>query len=114
MSGFEGAAPVGDITEASQDLQTGNHKSTESRAAHKWERVLRELLKGPRTSRELECEPAFDHVAHSTAAELRKKGIGLDTEIIEISGYAGLPARIARYSLTPSGREYAIKLLGGR
>ncbi len=81
-------------------------------AAHKWQRFLRELLKGPRTTRELEKEPVWDHCAHSTAAELRKRGIDISTEMIEISGYAGLPARVARYSLTEPGRQAALKALG--
>lgn len=79
----------------------------------KWERVLAALLDGPRTSRQLEREPVFDHCAHSTASELRKKGLPIITEIVEVPGYAGEPARIARYnSLDPTGRERALKLLG--
>jgi hypothetical protein len=81
-------------------------------AARKWQRVLRALLAGPRTSRELERDPVYDHCAHSTVAELRAKGVDIDTQIVEISGYAGLPARIARYTLTEAGRDRALQLLG--
>ena len=55
-------------------------------AARKWQRVLRAILEGPKTTRDLERAPVFDHVAHSTAAELRKMGIRLVTEIVEIPG----------------------------
>ncbi len=78
----------------------------------KWARVLTALLDGPRTTRQLEREPVFDHCAHSTASELRKKGLPILTEMIEVPGYAGEPARIARYSLDPTGRERALRLLG--
>ena len=92
---------------------TGNaHSIGQWGAARKWQRVLRALLDGPRTTRQLEREPVFDHCAHSTASELRKKGLPIVTEMIEVSGYAGEPARIARYSLDPTGRERALKLLG--
>ena len=80
-------------------------------AAHKWQRVLRALADRPHTSRELERDPVFDHCAHSTVAELRKRGIAIDTDMVEVAGYAGLPARVARYSLTAEGREAALWLL---
>lgn len=78
----------------------------------KWQRVLTALLDGPQTSRQLEREPTFDHCAPSTASELRRKGLPIVTEMIEVAGYAGEPARIARYSLDPTGREHALRLLG--
>lgn len=105
---------IGSQPDAAHKVIPKKKSSSASQAAYKWERELRELLKGPRTSRELEREPVFDHCAHSTISELRKKGVDIDTEIVEIPGYAGLPARIARYTLTPSGRDRAMKLLGGR
>lgn len=83
-----------------------------SRPAPKWMRVLRALVDGPRTSRQLERE-AFDHVPHSTASELRKKGIVLETEIVTIAGYAGCSARVARYSIAPESRGRAERLLRG-
>lgn len=81
-------------------------------AARKWQRVLRAILEGPKTTRDLERAPVFDHVGHSTAAELRKMGIRLVTEIVEIPGYAGEPARVARYSVAPECRERASRLVG--
>ena len=78
----------------------------------KWQRVLTALLDGPRTSRQLEHAPTFDHCAHTTASELRKKGLPILTEMIEVPGYAGEPARIARYSLDPTGRDRALRMLG--
>jgi hypothetical protein len=80
-------------------------------ARKKWKRFLQAIYESPKTSRELELAPVFDHCAHSTASELRKKGIGIDTEIVEIRGYAGEPARIARYSLAAESRERARAIL---
>lgn len=81
--------------------------------APKWMRVLRALLQAPHTSRQLEEPPVFDHVAHSTAAELRKKGVRLEVEIVEIVGYAGCSARVARYSIAEESRQHAEWLLAG-
>lgn len=75
-------------------------------------RVLRALLEGAHTSRELEQAPVFDHCAHSTTAELRKRNVDIHTEMVEVVGYAGIPTRIARYSLTEAGRRRAVELLG--
>lgn len=77
----------------------------------KWKRFLAAVLESPKTSRELELAPVYDHVAHSTASEIRKKGIDLNTEIVTILGYGGEPSRIARYSIAPASRSKAVSLL---
>lgn len=79
----------------------------------KWQRWLAAVLESAKTSRELELAPVFDHCAHSTAAEVRKKGISVVAEIVEIRGYCGQPARIARYSIAPESVEAAKRLLAG-
>lgn len=112
MSAHE--APAVGVTTAQGNFNGSTNTIARTTAAHKWQRFLRAILDHPHTSRELEREPVFDHVAHSTAAELRRKGVALHTEIIEIAGYAGLPARVARYSIDPSGIEFARKLLERR
>lgn len=81
-------------------------------SSKKWQRVLSALLDGPRTSRELERAPVFDHCAHSTASELKKKGIEVLSEPVVIPGYAGEPARVARYSIAPASVQRARALLG--
>jgi hypothetical protein len=94
------------------DLIEGDAASfTPQFAARKWQRVLRALLDGPKTTRQLEGPPTFDHCGHSTASELRKMGVELQTDLVEIVGYAGLPARVARYSLTDAGRARALQIL---
>lgn len=108
----DAVAPAG--TEANHGSSKSTPTITQLPAARKWQRFLTALLESPRTSRELELAPVFDHCAHSTAAELRKKGIDLVAEIIEISGYHGQPARIARYSIAPESVERARRLLGRR
>ncbi|MGC3982813.1 MAG: hypothetical protein QM808_16300 [Steroidobacteraceae bacterium] len=77
----------------------------------KWKRFLRAILESPKTSRELERAPVFDHVAHSTASELRKKGVSVDTEMVAIVGYCGELVRVARYSIPDVARANALKVL---
>lgn len=110
MSNSEVAAPTG--IGNGLDLQPSVAKSSHPRTARKWQRWLKAVLESPKTSRELEQAPVFDHVAHSTASEVRKMGITVITEMVEISGYAGLPARVARYSVAPESRERARRLVG--
>ena len=88
-----------------------DRRHTAPAVAPKWKRVAQALLDGPRTSRELEGDPVFDHVAHSTIARLRGLGIEISTTMVEIRAFADLPARIAKYSLTTVGRETARRLL---
>lgn len=77
----------------------------------KWQRVLSALIDGPKNSRQLERE-AYDHVPHSTISDLRKRGLCIDTAMISVPGFAGEPARIARYSLAPHSLGRARALLG--
>lgn len=81
------------------------------RVPSKRERVLAELLRGPRDSRQLERDPAFDHCPNSTVSELKKAGLVIDAERIEVPGFAGRPAWIARYSIPEHGRRVAEALL---
>lgn len=81
------------------------------RPPSKISRVLARLLQGPATSRDLEALPTCDHVAHSTAADLRRLGIAIDSEIVEVPGFAGEPTRVAKYSIRPGARAAAEQLL---
>lgn len=83
----------------------------QSRPPTKRERFLAALLHGPRDSRQLQGPPVHDHVAHSTAAELRALGVQLVSERIKVTGFAGLPCWIARYSIRDDGRAVAAQLL---
>ena len=113
MSAENGPGAVTSSTPAIVD--NGNPRSiTRSAAAHKWARFLRALLSGPHTTRQLERDPVFDHCPHSTASDMRKRGVDIETEMVSIVGYADLPARVARYSLTDAGREAAHRLLAGQ
>jgi hypothetical protein len=77
----------------------------------KIERVLAALLDGPKTSRQLELAPVHDHVPHSTAGELRRRGVELRSELVEVPGYGGCLARVARYSIPDHARGRALDLL---
>jgi hypothetical protein len=68
------------------------------------------LLRGPHTSFELE-EFAHDHVPSSTIAELRRDGLRIHSELVAVPGYAGEKAHVARYTLDPSSRDLAIRLM---
>ena len=46
----------------------------------KIERVLAALLDAPKTTRELELAPTYDHVANSTAADLRRLKVQIESE----------------------------------
>lgn len=75
-------------------------------------RLLYALLDGPKDSFELERAPVHDHCANSTVSELKKAGVNIAAQMIEVAGFAGITTRIARYSLTESGRVAAVKFLG--
>lgn len=109
MADSEVAAPTGIGNGLS--LQERTIKSRHRRTARKWQRWLTSVLESPKTSRELEQAPVFDHVAHSTASDVRKMGINVITEMVTIPGYAGEPARVARYSIAPDSRGKALSLL---
>lgn len=83
----------------------------DARPPSKRERVLAALIERPHTSRELEQAPVFDHVAHSTAAELRGLGVAIAAERVELRGYAGRPAYVARYSIRADTLDHARGLL---
>lgn len=74
-------------------------------------RVLRALLDGPRTSRELELAPVHDHCSHSTVADLRRAGCAITTERVTIRGYGGAPAYVARWSIPDADRARATEIL---
>lgn len=109
MTNSEEAAPTG--IGSGPTLQRTN-KSSYARTARKWQRWLRAVLESPKTSRELERDPVFDHVAHSTASEVRKMGIDVVTEMVTIQGYGGEPVRVARYSIATDSIERARRLAG--
>ncbi len=83
------------------------HKPTPKRI-----RTLAAIVDGPKTSFQLEQGPVWDHCANSTVSELRKAGIEILTEMVTVSGYAGEPARIARYSIAETSRQRALQLIG--
>lgn len=112
----QGAAPGTGIPGQRQDQGSGETiarpgTAGQPRPPRKIERVLAALIERPHTTRELEQPPVFDHVAHSTGADLRRRGIALRSERVEVRGFAGLPASIARYSIPPEGLEYARQVL---
>ncbi len=115
MSNSEAAAPMGDIIGNGLPPQNSNAKSNQPLGALKPRakkfRLLAALVTGPKTSFELERAPVFDHCANSTVSEWRKKGLDIRTEMVTVAGYAGEPAHIARYSLTPEAFKRAINLL---
>lgn len=86
MANNEGAAPTG-IGSGSTPQRT--IKSSPPRTPCKWQRWLRAVLESPKTSRELERDPVFDHVVHFTASEVRKMRIHVITEMVTIQGYQG-------------------------
>ena len=97
---------------ATGQMPKGNATSIARReAAHKWRRTLFALLQGPHDSFQLERDPVYDHCPNSTVSDLKKRGVEILAEMIEVRGYAGIPTRIARYSLTGAGREAARRLL---
>jgi len=83
----------------------------QSRPPAKIERVLAELIEGARTSRELEGPPCFDHCANATASDLKRLSVAIAAERVRINGFAGLPCWVARYSIAPEGRAFALELL---
>jgi hypothetical protein len=87
--------------------------ATDAKPELQWKRGLRALLEGPLTTRQMAAAPVFAHAGHSLAAELRKKGLNIETEMVEVVGYGGCSARIARYALASDSRELAERLLAG-
>jgi hypothetical protein len=87
----------------------------------KWRRTLRALLErsegdDPRgwLNRMLAEKVCSDHTLPSTVSELmRDKGIAFDRQEIEVSGYAGEPARVMAYRVSPCSIPAARALLSG-
>ncbi|MEX1994902.1 MAG: hypothetical protein WD929_09575 [Steroidobacteraceae bacterium] len=88
-------------------VQTAGKQKPESKIA----RVLAALIAGPKSTRELELPPTCDHVGHSTASDLRRLGISLEAERIEIRGFGGAPCWIARYRIRDEGLAFAREVL---
>ena len=90
------------------------------RPEKKWRRTLRELLARsdsaePRAwlNRMLAERVCSDHTLPSTISELaHEKGLIFERKEIEVSGYAGEPARVMAYRVAPQSRERARELLG--
>lgn len=74
-------------------------------------RVLAALIERPRTTRELERFPISDHVGHSTAADLRRLRVEIVAERVEVPGFAGEKAYVARYSIPEHGLAFAREVL---
>lgn len=109
----ESCGPAGG-SNAGKGLGQHNNGSiiSDSAAAHKRDRVLLALLRGPLDTFQAERAPVFDHCLPSTISELRKSGLSIHTTMIEVTGYAGLPVRIAQYTLDPKSRERAARTVG--
>lgn len=84
-------------------------------AERKWRRVLRALVERPSLHRfDAERDPAIaDHVLPSTITDLQRKGLRIDRELVELPGYGGCVAHVARYSLDDENRARARQLLVG-
>ena len=88
-----------------------NNTTAQVTVRSKRERVLQLLLTRERVNRfEIE-QLARDHVPNSTIAELRADGLVIHSELIEVPGFGGRPARIAEYRLDPGSRELAAALI---
>lgn len=77
----------------------------------KYVRVLRRLLQGPLHRFEAERYPVSDHVLNSTIAELKKRGLDIKSERIQLPGYSGADANVALYELTEESRQRALQLI---
>jgi hypothetical protein len=82
------------------------------KAAHKRDRVLLALLRGPLDTFQPEHAPVYDHCLPSTISELRKAGLAIATTMLEVVGYGGLAVRIAQYTLASESRQFATEMLG--
>ena len=80
----------------------------------KWVRVLSALLERSTLDRfEAVRDPKIrDWVLPTTVSQLEQRGLNVAREIVEVPGYGGSTARIARYSLAPDQRRRALELLG--
>lgn len=86
----------------------------------KWRRTLRELLARSSSTDERSWLNRFlaervcsDHTLPSTVSELaREKGLTFERKEIEVTGYAGEPARVMAYRVAPESIGRAQELLG--
>ena len=91
-----------------------------ARPERKWRRTLRELLSRSGSADERAWLNRFlaervcsDHTLPSTVSELaREKGLTFERKEIEVSGYAGEPARVMACRVAPESLERARGLLG--
>jgi hypothetical protein len=103
---------AGNSTAPGLEGKDSNGSIPQAGAAHKRDRVLGALLAGPLTTFQAEKAPVFDHCLPSTVSELRKAGFIIATRIVTVSGYHGLPARIAEYTLAADSRGRAARAIG--
>lgn len=82
-------------------------------AERKWIRVLRALVERSSLHRfDAERDPTIrDHVLPSTIADLQRKGLRIDRELIELPGYDGGVVHVAQYYLGDENRQRARRLL---
>lgn len=79
----------------------------------KWRRILAELAAGRKLTR-FDAEHLGDHVLPATVHAIeRATGLKIEREYVTVPGWAGCPAHVARYSLSPVNREKALAFLGG-
>jgi hypothetical protein len=101
-------------------MQATASAPAELRPERKWRRTLREILarSGYEDARHwlnrfLAEQLCRDHTLPSTVSELeRTKGLRFERKEIEVSGYAGEPARLTAYRLAPESVAHARELLG--
>lgn len=98
----------------------GGSEPQTPRPERKWRRTLRELLARSDSSNARDWLNRFsservcsDHTLPSTVSEFeRVKGLRFERKEIEVSGYAGEPARIMAYRIAPDSIDRARELLG--
>ena len=79
----------------------------------KWRRILAELAAGRKLTR-FDAEHLGDHTLPQTIHRIEAAvGIKIEREFVTVPGWAGCPAHVARYSLSPVNREKALAFLGG-
>lgn len=91
--------------------ESGAHKSAKIGVLRKRIRSLAAIYGEWKTSFELEEEPVFDHCPNSTFSDWKKNGLEIDSEMVMVLGYGGVPTRIARYRVAEPSREAARKIL---
>jgi hypothetical protein len=95
-------------------MQSVLQKADANRPEKQWRRAVRAFQHGPLTSRQLAGPPVYASAGHSLVAELRSKRLEFDVEMVVVTGFGGVPTRIAKYTLRPESRQRAEDLLAGR